>query len=182
MLARGKTFIKYAHAIFLLSGGSSSYREIHRGWSGSRIYVARATSSASAGRVHHSGDMRARYHNGIVHNLGAVLCSQGQTEGSRRIRIVVVCGSPLRYAASEIRGITRSIQESHKLWDAFSRNTDETCANNRVSFKIRSVSKINSYNTPLSAVDISRIFVHFRYLSPLRAPSISPLMESSGGN
>jgi len=85
-----KTFIKYAHVIFLLSGGSSSYRKICRGWNGSRSYVARTASSAFTECIQYSGGVHTRYHNGIVHNLGVVLCSQRQAEGSHRIRVVVV--------------------------------------------------------------------------------------------
>lgn len=88
--ARDKTFIKYARVIFLLSGGSSSYRNIRGGWNGSRIYVAWTASSISTEYVLYSGGVRTRYHNGIVHNLGAVFCSQRQTKGNYQIRTVVI--------------------------------------------------------------------------------------------
>ena len=165
MSVRGKTFIKYTRVIFLLSGRSSSYRKIRRGWNGSCIYIARTTSSVSTGYVHYSGGVRTRYHNGIVHNLGAVFCSQRQTEGSYQIRTVVI----ILHAFVALRYYEINMRERQKLCrDTFSTNADETYTNNYDSFKMRLILKINSYYYTIVTF---QIFTHFRHFSLLR-PSL----------
>lgn len=160
---------------FLLLGGSSPYRKIRRGWNGSRSYVTRTVPSISTGCVHHSGSMRTCYHNGIVHNLGAVLCPQGQAEGSRETRIVVLL---LLLCNERIREVTT---EGYKSWDAFSINAGKTYTN-YTSFKIWL--KINDWKSMITiffTVTCDWYFLNFRSFSlPLRISSISSLIESPG--
>jgi len=93
MPAHSEAFIKDAHAIFLLSGGTGPYREIRRRRNCSRGYVARGASSASTGCIHHSGGVHTRHHNDLVHYLGAVLRPQGQAKGNGDLNCCAVCFS-----------------------------------------------------------------------------------------
>lgn len=81
-----------------------------------------------------------------------------------RTRIVVVVlllllFTTIRSGRTWYCGIARSTRADHKFRDAFSINADETCTNNRASFEMRPVLKINGYNLMLRAVDIFRIFI-----------------------